>query len=242
LDGRPSRFCGMADYIAPVSCEAALAVICEELGYGPVAEKSYSPVSGGQRTVGATCQGSEGALSECVLFEATGCTQTVAVACSNMPPVPPPSPAPPPPPYWADVLPKPPPSPPKPPPPPSPPSPPSPPPPPLPPQPVYSLCHAGCPQSTDGTSVLNEEWRNVASGVPGTECDAGLDASAWYRFDGAAGVRLPTEAPGYRKCGTISPGWLATAHPQPGDPPTVGTVCWQGDDEAVACSHRGRYK
>merc|ERR1711965_573626 len=33
LDGRPSRFCGMADCIAPVACEAALAVICEELGY-----------------------------------------------------------------------------------------------------------------------------------------------------------------------------------------------------------------
>ena len=86
--------------------------------------------------------------------------------------------------------------------------------------------------------MLDEGWRNVASTVSGYECDVGLDLSVWYRFGGAAGERMPTEPPGYESCGTIMPGWLATEHPRPGDAPTEGTVCWQGPDETVVCTHR----
>ena len=35
----------------------------------------------------------------------------------------------------------------------------------------------------------------------------------WYRFTGAAGVRMPTKCPAKRRCGTHAPGWLEGGHP-----------------------------
>ena len=35
----------------------------------------------------------------------------------------------------------------------------------------------------------------------------------WYRFTGAAGVRMPTKCPAKRRCGTHAPGWLKGGHP-----------------------------
>ena len=92
-----------------------------------------------------------------------------------------------------------------------------------------------CPQSLSEAGVLDDAWRGVTAG-PGSECDSGLDPTSWVRFESPAGVRLATEPPGYRQCGTSSTGWLATAHPQPGEAPTPGKVCWQGEDETPVCS------
>ena len=59
----------------------------------------------------------------------------------------------------------------------------------------------------------------------------------WYRFTGEAGSRLPTEPPAHLSCGTVSPGWLATTHPSPGDPPRYGMVCFRGADHPMSCRH-----
>ena len=78
--------------------------------------------------------------------------------------------------------------------------------------------------------------------------DTNLADASWYRFEGAAGTRMPTEAPGYQRCGTEAPGWLSTAHPSVGAAPTAGTVCWEyGSNECrwttavevCACSYDG---
>jgi len=146
-------------------------------------------------------------------------------------------------------------------PPPTPPSPPSPPAPPPSPPPSYEsegnpsneLCHPGCPQSLANLVQLSQAWRNtiVRASEPINNCDANGDTlaeAAWFQFSGAAGVRMPTEAPGYKRCGTEFPGWLSSAHPARGSFPVVGKVCFQNgvnecftqtQVEVCACSYDG---
>ena len=57
--------------------------------------------------------------------------------------------------------------------------------------------------------------------------------ASWSSFAGAAGVRMPTEAPGARTCGTQYAGWLSTPHPAAGEPPTPGVVCFDADRGAA---------
>ncbi len=42
----------------------------------------------------------------------------------------------------------------------------------------------------------------------------------------------------YESCGTSSPGWLATAHPLPGEPPRYGLVCFRDAWTADGCWSR----
>ena len=126
-----------------------------------------------------------------------------------------------------------------------------------------TFCHAGCPQSLDDVTSLDDAWRNENSTVPLSKytCDAQspqpmagaptLDEASWYRFTGAAGDRMPSVAPGSRACGTDLTGWLATPHPSAGMPPTAGTVCFDRDEgpfqdcfleshvQLCACSYDG---
>ena len=104
-----------------------------------------------------------------------------------------------------------------------------------------TFCHAGCPQSLDHVTSLSDAWRNENATVPLSvyTCDAqspqpmsgapSLDEASWYRFDGAAGDRMPNDAPGARTCGSAVTGWLATPHPSMGQPPTPGKVCFDRD-------------
>jgi len=41
-----------------------------------------------------------------------------------------------------------------------------------------------------------------------SECDDKLPNKGWYRFQGAAGTKMATESPGFRKCGANFPAWL----------------------------------
>ena len=43
------------------------------------------------------------------------------------------------------------------------------------------------------------------------QCDKTID-TAWYRFEGAAGTRMPTSCPPLYKCNTNAPGWLKGGH------------------------------
>ena len=59
-------------------------------------------------------------------------------------------------------------------------------------------------------SVLSQNWRNVNYGN-GSACDSGL--SGWYRFQGAAGTKMPDSAPAVDHCNTDATGWLQGGHP-----------------------------
>jgi len=45
------------------------------------------------------------------------------------------------------------------------------------------------------------------------KCDDELRNKGWHRFQGAAGTKMATESPGFRKCGAAFPAWLNGAHP-----------------------------
>jgi hypothetical protein len=138
--------------------------------------------------------------------------------------------------------------------------PPPPPPPPPPPMPPNGWCDPGCPQSRSEVTVLDEYWRSTTNKFAfvhesmGTRnynrylhrCDryegspmaghANLLNASWYMFTGEAGDEMPTSPPAFESCGTSAPGWLATSHPNPGDPPRYGLVCFRDDPhEPQAC-------
>ena len=129
--------------------------------------------------------------------------------------------------------------------------PPPPPPSPKPPPPPWSpasvpaaQCHPGCQQAqASSVQALTDAARNVDNAYgPGNYYSLGCDAEApfpegtggsWFSFSGAAGVRMPSEPPGGRTCGTQYAGWLSTAHPEVGQPPTPGVVCFDADRGAA---------
>jgi len=55
----------------------------------------------------------------------------------------------------------------------------------------------------------------------------GLDyiATGWYRFQGAAGDRMPDKCVLVYRCGTENPGWLNGAHPTVAEGVVTRTVC-----------------
>ncbi|XP_068720566.1 uromodulin-like [Montipora capricornis] len=56
-------------------------------------------------------------------------------------------------------------------------------------------------------------------------CDSGI-GPAWFRFQGAAGTRMPTSCPPRNRCNTRSPGWLRGGHPSVADGQVSRTVCF----------------
>jgi len=63
--------------------------------------------------------------------------------------------------------------------------------------------------------------------------------NAWYRFQGAAGTRLPTECPPSKRCHTDYPGWLNVKHkPLPPEGVTEESmkVCFGFYDETNCCA------
>ena len=82
------------------------------------------------------------------------------------------------------------------------------------------------------------------------KCDSGL-TPAWYRFEGAAGDRLPEVAPDKNYCGTHAPGWLNGKHPTPPEGRVQRQVCfhwsnnnclWKQDIEVRNCGAYFVYK
>ena len=77
--------------------------------------------------------------------------------------------------------------------------------------------------------TLNSSDKNIKTQLSGSSCDDSL-AIGWYRFQGDAGTRLPTECPPINRCHTTSPGWVdVVSTPLP--PVGVTTqilVCFQG--------------
>ena len=76
---------------------------------------------------------------------------------------------------------------------------------------------------------------NTERPVP-LSCDPSLPFS-WYRFQGAAGSRLPTACPPSKRCQTESPGWLNVKDkPLPPEGVTEKSkVYFKGNDETNCC-------
>ncbi|MBA3549847.1 MAG: DUF4215 domain-containing protein [Nannocystis sp.] len=72
--------------------------------------------------------------------------------------------------------------------------------------------------------LLTDAFRNIAN-VGGSGCDNAI-VQQWYRFSGAAGVKMPTQAPPTGKCGTDAPGWLSGGEPQVQDGAVARQVCF----------------
>lgn len=53
---------------------------------------------------------------------------------------------------------------------------------------------------------------------------------SWYRFNGSAGVAMPTQCVDIMRCGAEAPGWLYGGHPKAAEGVANRSVCfnWQG--------------
>ncbi len=85
--------------------------------------------------------------------------------------------------------------------------------------------HAQCYQ---GYQVLNQNWRHVNYGN-GSACDSNL--SGWYRYEGAAGTKMPDTPPPVDHCNTDATGWVQNGHPSIGQGVVTRKVCfhWSGN-------------
>jgi len=79
-------------------------------------------------------------------------------------------------------------------------------------------------------ALLSEGFRNVSNLAGPVGCDNPM-VQQWYRFTGAAGVKMPTKAPPTSACGTHATGWINGTDPTVNDGAVARTVCfhWNGN-------------
>lgn len=71
------------------------------------------------------------------------------------------------------------------------------------------------PEECQNYQSLTSETRNTKYTAPSSQdqkCDKSL-GPGWFRFQGAAGTKMPTECVSWHSCGTLRPGWLKGGHP-----------------------------
>lgn len=88
------------------------------------------------------------------------------------------------------------------------------------------------PECLSYTSLVDAN-RNVDFGIYGPKtCDAPSLAAGWYRFEGKAGVQMPTAPPPIFSCGTHAPGWMSGGpHPTVADGAVERTACYHWDND-----------
>ena len=75
-------------------------------------------------------------------------------------------------------------------------------------------------------TVLSEADRAQGNASPPhSGCDREL-ITGWYRFQGAAGDRMPDKCVLMERCGTRHPGWLSDAHPTIAEGVVKRKVCY----------------
>ena len=74
-------------------------------------------------------------------------------------------------------------------------------------------------------TVLSGADRAQGNAVMNSSCDNNL-TTGWYRFQGAAGDRMPDKCVLRYRCGTYDPGWLSDAHPTVDEGVVIRTVCY----------------
>ena len=81
---------------------------------------------------------------------------------------------------------------------------------------------------------LTDANRKISYETPDGLCDSQL-LEGWYRFEGAAGTKMPTTHVSAYSCGTDWSGWLDGAHPTVEDGEVQRTVCFS--DRSTGCQH-----
>ena len=93
---------------------------------------------------------------------------------------------------------------------------------------VLTLFSAPFPAECSSYTTLNSPDRAVTSTFDTNRCDS-IDLSSipkWYRFSGAAGTMMPTEAVPLFRCGTYAPGWMNGKHPSKNEGAVSRKVCF----------------
>jgi cysteine-rich repeat protein len=67
-------------------------------------------------------------------------------------------------------------------------------------------------------------------------CDSGM-GNKWYRFQGAAGIKMPTTCPSKYSCGTDAPGWMQGNYPNQNEGIVNRTVCYHWDSSCCKWSN-----
>ena len=101
---------------------------------------------------------------------------------------------------------------------------------------LFGLCFFPLADPCHRYKTINSSERNIKTRSSGSSCDNSLPIG-WYRFQGDAGTRLPTECPPSGRCHTVSPGWLnVTRTPLPPQGVTKQIrVCFQGGNKDNCC-------
>ncbi len=94
--------------------------------------------------------------------------------------------------------------------------------------------------------LLSDAFRNVSNINGAVGCDNPW-TTQWYRFTGAAGIKMPTVAPPSFACGTHASGWINGKDPTVNEGAVARTVCfnWNGNtcnwSEPVTVRNCGDY-
>jgi len=78
-------------------------------------------------------------------------------------------------------------------------------------------------ECTSYSSLTNGD-RKTTYIIKSRQCDRNLNG--WYRFQGAAGTRMPTSCPPEYRCDTDATGWLNGGHPTVADGKVTRQVCF----------------
>ena len=91
---------------------------------------------------------------------------------------------------------------------------------------LTSFCSSEC----QTYQILNSGTRKITYTTYHGYCDHSI-SQRWYRFEGAAGTRMPTSCTPDWKCGTHGTSWLTNGHPSVGDGEVTRRVCfsWSGN-------------
>ena len=96
-------------------------------------------------------------------------------------------------------------------------------------------------ECTSYSSLTSGDRKTTYTSNP-NQCDRNL--KGWYRFQGAAGTRMPTSCPPKDRCSTQATGWLNGGHPTVADGKVSRQVCfhwssnccnWSGNIEVRNC-------
>jgi len=86
-------------------------------------------------------------------------------------------------------------------------------------------------------TVLSEADRAQGNSLPPhRRCDKDL-VTGWYRFQGAAGDRMPDKCVLMKRCGTKHPGWLNGEHPTATEGVVTQKVCYSGQKNCCRWSN-----
>ena len=75
-------------------------------------------------------------------------------------------------------------------------------------------------------TVLDEADRAQGNAQPPHNRGDNSLLTGWYRFQGAAGDRMPDKSVLMYRCGTVGPGWLNGIHPTVAEGVVTRTVCY----------------